>query len=457
MVDKSFRLKPMKSITEALVLAIGLIIYCREDVFAQNARSVQNPEIGKSVPAFTLEKIGNYGKTTASSKDLTGSFIILDFWNKGCVSCIQSFPKLNEVHEKYKGKLHIILIGTEEDGIDEMFERSRKRLGLKFPYAYNFPLYKQFVPQGAPHLLWIDDKGIVQAITSGDELKIRNIEAFLKGESFDFIDRSHNAYAKSAYTEYDPDKPYLVNGNGGDESDFIYRSLLGKRKPGTPSKAVYDVSPLTPFGDKMVYEGVGSLRELYTVAYTGKLQWRYGDSIYRTTYGKIMFELDDTTKFKVNRETGEGLYWYSLIVPAAKATPEHIMEGMQRDLHYYFGYEARVETRMLPCWRLSISDQAKEKLKTKGGTYSGESDYTFYKVTNAPVENVFRNLFNFNNYWENRTLPIVNETGMEGNVDVDIKVNITDWSDVQRALKELGFSLVKSERVFKVIVVAESK
>lgn len=58
--------------------------------------SLQHPEIGKPIPEFQLENIGNFKKSKMATADFKGRFVILDFWNKNCVSCVQSFPKLND-------------------------------------------------------------------------------------------------------------------------------------------------------------------------------------------------------------------------------------------------------------------------------------------------------------------------------------------------------------------------
>lgn len=415
------------------------------------------PEIGKPAPPFTLNSVENYSKQTVTSNDLKGKFVILDFWNKGCVSCVQSFPKLNEAHEEYKGRLDIILIGTEQEGIKPMFTNFKKKLTLRFPFAFNQALYNQFVPYGAPHLVWIDDKGVVQAITGGIDLTRANIDAFINGREFNFLDRSHKA--QTVNLDYDFQVPYLVNGNGGVAGEFLYRSLLQKYQANMPSSigGIENPPRVIKYREMAAHQGTGTLEELYRVAYTGELQWRFGDSIYNLMYPKIILELQDSALFDVDVKTGKGLYMYSLIVPESKATTAHFMKAMQKDLEVYFGYHARLEKRSFPVWILRASDELKKKIQTQQGPPSVHSNYGKLTVVNKPAQGVFRSLFFFCNYWENQTPPIFDETGIQGNIDLDISVNATDWADVQKELKKMGFSFTKSKRDFTVLVISDAQ
>lgn len=391
-----------------------------------------------------------------SADDFRGKFVILDFWNKGCVSCVQSFPKLNQLHSKFKDRVSIILVGTEEEGIEAKFEVYRKKLSLEFPFVFNFPLYNRFVPSGAPHLVWMDASGITQAITVGEALNDTNIEAFLEGRPFEFEDRSHSAFSKRDAYNYDSVKPYLINGNGGDGNDFLYRSLLAKYKAGMPERPFqpqFVPGLLIQDGDKTLIEGVADLLLLYKMAYTGNMEWRYGDSIYSVMYNHIILEVKDTSAFYSDKETAEGYYWYSLIIPSAKATGKYIMKGMQRDLQYYFGYEVKIEARVFDYLKLEATDKARKTLMTKGGVSSVKTNYASFKGSNIPLDRFFGYIFGLYNYG----MPIINDTGMESNVDMDINVVVTEWTDVKRLLTELGFTLTKARKEFKVIVVTDQK
>jgi thiol-disulfide isomerase/thioredoxin len=456
----------MKLLTKSLLLSLVLIVSIL--FLAQATAKESHPEIGKPVPDFTLENIGNYKKRRMTSEDFKGRFVILDFWSKTCVSCIQSFPKLNAIHKKFKDQIDLILVGTDEEGIEGIFTTSKERLELDFAFTFNMPLYKSFVTIGVPHLVWIDDKGIIKAISSGRDLTTANIEAFLRNEDFTFSDQSH-AKVESNKKDYNRSKPFLVNRNGGEEyeSIFRYRSLITEYIPGTPLIDWPDIylfrrrraSVGIPDGNRSIYETCASLKELYRMAYTGYVQWSYKDSIYSNVHGRIIFELSDSSLFNADRQNLTGLYWYSLVMPLEKATPAYVMERMQNDLRAYFGYYAKLETRRFPYLRVVASEKVK-KLKTKGGKQELQSDYSMFKATNIPLDLFFRDMFNFHNfhnYWDpNGAVPvIINEAGISENVDIDVKVISANWQDLVRVLNDLGFSLVRAEKDFKVLVISD--
>jgi thiol-disulfide isomerase/thioredoxin len=454
----------MKLLTKSLLLSLVLIVSIP---FLAQATAIENhPEIGKPAPDFVLENIGNYKKSRMTSEDFKGRFVILDFWNKTCVSCVQSFPKLNAIHKKYGNKIDLILVGNNGEGmegIEGMFATLKERLKLEFAFTFNASLYKSFVTIGIPHLVWIDDKGIIKAISPGGDLTTANIEAFLRGENFTFLDRSH-AKVEANKKDYNRSKPFLVNGNGGREYEpaFRYRSLITEYIPGTPLIDWPDIylfrrrrGPVgIPDGNRSVYETCASLKELYRMAYTGYVQWHYKDSIYSKVHGRMILELSDSSLFNADRENLTGLYWYSLVMPLEKATPAYVMERMQNDLKAYFGYNVRIETRRFPYLRVVASEKAK-KLKTKGGNPEAQGDHSMFKAINIPLDLFFQDVFNFHNYWDGNVPVIINETGISENIDIDVKVVGANWQDVIRVLNDLGFSLVRAEKEFKVLIISD--
>lgn len=430
---------------------------------AQGANIPAVPEIGKTAPFFELKNIGNFPKKSVTSTSLKGRYVILDFWNKNCVSCVQSFPKLNQVHELYKDKLDLILVGTEEEGIKQMFQTFAVKQNLKFPFAYNYELYKGFVAGGgAPHTVWIDDKGIVQVISYGNELTKSNIEAFLSDKRFSFRDKSHAALAKRELNSYDYSTPFLIDANGGDEykNNFKYRALITEFIPGTP-KMGWPVNQLFrfPFGitqdSRVLFEGSESLEALYRFAFTGYLQWSNYDTIYKYVYPKIILEMEDSSLF---RSADSGQYVYSLVAPKMHWSATYLMESMQNDLKRYFGYDARMESRIFSYLKIVATDKV-EKLKTKGEKTSLKTDYIMYKGINCPLNSFFQSSLGKLNYWETlgKVPVIINETGIDYNVDIDVKINCTDWKDVQKVFKELGFEFVAAEKEFKVLVIRDRK
>src|SRR5437867_13218875 len=113
----------------------GMIVHSQENKL---------PVVGKKCPDFILSDISNYPKKTASLKDFAGKWLVLDFWNKGCMGCLNSFPKMDSISRKFSDKMQFISVGytgsqydktPDDKAIRALYERLRKQLDLHFTIA----------------------------------------------------------------------------------------------------------------------------------------------------------------------------------------------------------------------------------------------------------------------------------------------------------------------------------
>jgi peroxiredoxin len=68
-------------------------------------------DTGKTLPNFTLP---NSNAKNISLSSVKNKYILVDFWYTGCAPCVAQFPKLRQLHKKYKTKFEII--GVSHDG-----------------------------------------------------------------------------------------------------------------------------------------------------------------------------------------------------------------------------------------------------------------------------------------------------------------------------------------------------
>lgn len=442
-------------LTVTLLQVLLLTCYAHAQTYRAYINRKNHPDISKPVYNFTIKDVHEYPKKVIKLHELKGQNIILDFWHKECVACIQSFPKMNELQKKFKGDVKIILVGLEDETnrIRGMYDLLKSRYNLELTHAFDSLAFWNICPSGAaPHLVWIDKNGIVQAVTN--QASENDIQDFVNGKKFVYKDYSYAA--QMAPRGYDGMLPFLIDGNGGEATDFLYRSVLSEYKQGKPMAGTYGSieRSLTIAG---MVQGTFALRYLYRLAYTGEYEWVVNDSLYGVVYPQMALEIKDSTAFMEDFNKSKGLYTYSLIVPPAKATVKHVMETMQRDLKTYFGYDATVETRNMPCWKLVASEKAKQAIKFKpaGSKPGGRYDYTGYELINTTMRGVmaatFLNAARFG-------APVIDKTGIEGTFDFELSnVRLNVWDDVVKALKEKGFDLIKEEMPMKVIVVRDPK
>lgn len=411
------------------------------------------PEIGKPIYNFTIKDVRNYPTKEIRLHDLKGRNIILDFWHKECVACIRSFPKMNELHKKFKNDVTIIIVGMEDNTnrIRDIYKTFQEKYNLEMVHAFDSMAFWNISQSGsAPKLIYIDKKGIVQAVTSSASEE--QIAAFIKGEPFEF---KNTSYSASLVRDYDNSKPYLVDGNGGDSDNFLYRSLLAKYERGMPWGGTSGTVERTLSYTNLL-QGTFSLKRLYWLAYTGIEDWMYSDSSYGKVYPYPVLELKDTTEFILDPDNYKGYYWYSLRVPKAKANKKHVMETIQRDLKTYFDYDVSFETRSMPCWKLVASEKAKTAYLSKTTDRKNAFyDYHGYNLVNITINSFIAATFSATG--TGYDIPIIDETGITGRIDIELKnITMNNWDAVVAAIREKGFDVIKSEHPMRVMVLRDA-
>ena len=193
------------------------------------------------------------------------------------------------------------------------------------------------------------------------------------------------------------------------------------------------------------------LLTLFNYAYYGVGRWDGNDTARSGKYyNTTILDMEDSSKFKFSYKYGKNLFSYSVSLPQSEATKEKVEAAMQKDLQNVFGYDARVETRLCPYFRLVASEKVREKLKTRGGkaTYSGIPKASF-KVTNYSFKRLLAMARS------NSTDLIVDETGITGNIDINMDCVQSDPSDIRKALVCNGFQLIPAEKEMQVLVISD--
>lgn len=424
--------------------------------------------INDPIPNFTLKDIEYSRNKELSSTDLRGKDVILCFWSRFCSGAYKNFSVMNELAKEFQGELEIIMIGGREnqihynnkeeiDSLKAFYKRTKKLQNLKLPVVYDLDLYQRFVPRGVPHLIWIDKTGIVKAVTASiDSIQIR---AFLKGEPFDFRDASYDGMIRTQERAdaYDFRQPFLVDGNGGESGDFVFRSLITPYTGNMPQGGLLTRNlDRYPILDKL--EGIASLINLYKLAYFG-YYWNYEDWFRDENYNQLILDIREPNIFDEYSYSipYKNIYWYSLIVPKYRSDSNSLKWKMQQDLEYYFGYKARIERKKMPYWRITAKERTKKRIRTSGGQYKVTTDqYTYLGVQNIPFTKYLKMLLVMIAPASNLELPIIDETGIDFNVDIQVtEVDKSEFSDIKRVLRQQGFNIEMTEKDFNVLIIED--
>jgi thiol-disulfide isomerase/thioredoxin len=439
------------------LLTLLLLFLGNSVIHAQTENQVVYPKIGSICPDFVLRNIRYFSKRQAALKDFDGKWLVLDFWNKYCSSCVASFPKVSALQKEFADKVQFMMVGIEdpEKQIEPMFAKFRVKENLTMPCAFDSLLANLWDISACPHIIIMDNKGIVQGITAS--LDSDQMERLLTGRHPDLIHVYDPSDTLDHRMPFIADKPFLLNGNGGIDSDFLFRSVLSEFKLG--SQVLFAPERIDASVKQGRFQVLGfPLYCLFNYAYFGvRFPGGFvGDSTRGEYHTKPVLEIKDSSLFEYSYTHDRNLFAYSLIMPPARASEENLKKAMQSDLHNYFGYESKVEYRKFRVWNLVATEDAKRKLQTKGGGLVYKETKTGFMARDWPFETLLNQLsFGFQDEI------IYDETGIKGNIDINLTDDVwpKTWITIQEARKALqacGLDLVPSQKEMKVVVIRDS-
>ncbi|MDP4265050.1 MAG: TlpA disulfide reductase family protein [Bacteroidota bacterium] len=368
------------------------------------------------------------------SLDLTKDFkhipIILDFFTAYCPVCFASMPHANELQQKFKGQIRFLLIGYDQGNVRSVYEKFKTKFDLRLEVRFDTVVAQQYKIQPFPRYVWIDRNGIVQAVTGPYKVTEKNVLNFI--ETGIMYDTDIERYS------FDRNKPYLINGNGGLDSNFLFRSLLTSWDESSPISTPSHIDFRVPYFQAL---GVTAL-SLYKLAYLGANDWDNADSLYGNVFPQPIL-LDSGIQHEAKR-----YYCYSVTVPLLDRY--RMRNILQNDLENYFGWEARVESRMMPYWRLICNGEC-DHLKSKATAERAEGTRIGFSLTRHSVSAIVDLLHsNFQN-----GPPFIDETGIDFPIDIKVSAILSDFDEFRNALRQNGLDLVEGKRMMKVLVIGQ--
>jgi AhpC/TSA family/Protein of unknown function (DUF3738) len=427
-------------------------------VWSQNIAPKTSLVIGEKCPDFQITGIKHSTVHSINLQKAKGKWLVLHFFSLGCSTNFGSLTKVDSFQRAFKESVQFVLIGKlspyvalKGKDIQSQYEAYRRRYGLELPVTYDSGIHISFKANATPYSILIDPAGIVRAKFVLALVKQDDFRRFMQGElrelpgDLSYLEQSLNV------KEYEWDQPLLENGNGGAADSYLYRSILVKHNPEllVGNRAIFN----SEIGRLLQFVNV-SLDDLYMMA--------YGDTVQRipmleqNSYGRLhhrpVWENKQASKYMDNYKNNTLYYSYSMRTPV-QLPVRRLQENMQRDLQNYFGFNVKVEKRVMPCWKLVSSASAAAKLATKGGEpYDGDYDYADFTLNNVPVSRLIKYLWAHNQFEP----PFVDSTGIVGNVDIHLQVFAFDSLDkIKEALRENGLDLVLSQKDMDVVVIGD--
>lgn len=455
----------MKYVT---ILFILLIIVGSPVLFAQENLNCQHPEIGQPIPDLKFSNVKFHSSNYLSFSDFRGKWLFVDFWFPGCSNCIKTLKPFNDLQVQFQKEIQFVLIGINEKkygGTEALYSKLQQKQRLQHISIYDSLVSAKWCIISMPHVLVVDPQGILRFVTTGQDLTAEKIKDLLEEKPVSLYPKQINSVSFEESSSSEPEKEMV-----------IYRSQISKWNGETPDGP--DVNRFVQLPPTYRQDGfrirATTLQGLYKQAYVGQSDWGLGNYIisksrdstywrakyidlYGRLYPEIAIEVSDQRPFNfdTNRPYTGGLFNYDMETCNVNLDREQLMQTMQQDLRNCFGYEVVIETRPMPYFKLVANSDRIKKLRSTENNFwiSPGSTAAGFQAKNISME---RFLSAVTNYISDRIPLIVNETGVDFCIDVELDADMTDFSKVKNSLNALGMDIVKGTKLMEVIVIKDA-
>lgn len=413
------------------------LLYC----FGQAPAQQKQLSIGDKVPDFAFSNVMNHKYSNARLSEFKSKLVVLDIWSSWCSACIEKFPKVQSLQDKFKGKAQFLLVNMQsrkfhddEAKIRGILNRVKNRTGvsINLPVIYNAEALDAAFPcREVPQLVWLVD-GKVKAITRATELTEENIQSVIEGKHVSFKMKQDRFDVNSR-------EPLFINGNGGDGEGTIYRSLLTKRIEGIGSHTGHRSEGNLVVG---IYSWNNSLLSLIRNGFPNEMD------VSRNMVFLDRKHLASMSPNDSDFQKLEEVYCYELIVPPT--TYQLARQQFRQDLQRYFNASVKRETRLMKCLVLKKERDVNYRSGNQTASIELNENAIQKHIRNYPV-NFIANLLN-----QYIPIPILNETGITQSIAIDLPHNIKDIEGLKKAFWEIGICVEEQERLIEVAVISFS-
>jgi thiol-disulfide isomerase/thioredoxin len=409
-------------------------------------------KVGDTIPEIILKGFLRDSLRQQKLSDFyKNKLLLIDLSATWCSPCVAAWPELDSIKKASNGDLQVLIVTQEKRKVvQKFFQRnvSISKLDMDFiadNIQENPVLFHEFPHKSVPEVVWINQKGIVIAITDSYKVTAENIRSAMN-------DQSVRLPVKKDVMEFDQDNYELA------DSLPLFSSMLTRYKPGILGLVRYlpllDSPKRTLVSDILVTDQ--DIVSLYREA-------AFHETISLTNQERFVVDLPDSIRLRCefdyyrDKTTDKDItswldkngYCYEL--KTNSAMPEGPMYSkMISDLNLYLNLNGHFEKRLLPCWLLKSS--AKQRLRTEGAIpkisyYAGTPQI----LQNQPISRLIEILNN-----DISTGQVLDNTGITGNIDVELTGCGfgTTPEVINKILKKSAFYLEKSRKFVEVFVLS---
>lgn len=438
-----------------LVITLALFVFCTA---TGNAQEIA---IGRQFPDVALTNIVNYPVKQAKISDFRGKLLILDFWATWCGPCVSMLSKTDSLQKQFDGKLQIMPVTTEsEKTVDLFLEKLNRNKHILPPSVTGDTILRKLSTHTyIPHYVWINTNGTVVAVTGMEEITSKNIQAVLDGNQQGLPVKKDNMRA------IDLDKAVFALGNPIKYGNEVHVESVNRKGVGYYSIFTGYIQGLPSFGTSRE----DSTRISVVNVNLGRLfMFAFGEfSIDFYSRNRLIVEARDTSLFFAPSYAQRGQdfinwlnegngYCYELQVPPSLV--EKKIGIMQDELNRYFGalygIEGKLEKRKQKVLAL-VRTSDKDKLTTKGQKEDLQVNKFYMGLKNTHFDWFLHTLKT--KYLQLSPLPLFDETGITGFVDMEINANLANVQEINKELEKYDLRFVEKEKEINMIIIRDKK
>jgi len=414
---------------------------------AVNAQLTQL-NIGDKLPDIYWGKFLDDPSNKLKVSDLKGKLVILDFWNIRCSVCLKGMPKMDSLQQKFKEQLQILTITyNNEQEVKGLFSKIKKQRP-DLPFIISDTIFNSLFPHdGDPLHVWINQEGVVSAITFHYNTNEETVSKFLNGIDPKLSRRRDFGYDNQYPVASEQNSSLLELAT---DYSFLFQGL-----------EEYSGSESIRIEDDMIRVINGQILRLYKIAYNNELYGFNVNNFNIRTNNRIIIETKGIDRFKppieetkVSEWIKQNVYSYELKVPLEKTCEK--FKRMREDLDRYFPFKAKIENRKVKCLVLTSSKPG-EPLKTKDTCTSVFETMTKGKtliIRNKPVISLISSILYSNTTYP---YPIIDGTNFKNNIDITIMSKLSDLKSLNEELKSFGLYLVEKEMQISMLVISDKR
>ncbi|GAA4326188.1 redoxin domain-containing protein [Mucilaginibacter gynuensis] len=408
-------------------------------------------QIGDQVPNVTITglsgfRVNNKPVSKLPLSHFRGKLLIISFWATWCAPCRAMMPVEDSLQKVFGDRITILPVTYQPEVVAApVLSAMRKVHDLKLPgVTGDTVLHRLFPHHALPHYVWVDAKGIIRAITEEKEVTAEKIRAMLSGTGT-------LAQKKDIVQPYDGMLPLLAGSNGGDGAGLKYHALLSSYIPGLEAGMTvtkFDSSSGQRFNVRNV-----PFVWICRLAFADKGRWFQDSRI--AVLSKDSARLNSHLSGQAYMDwLAQGNGWcYELLVPPSLSLQAFPL--IQTDLKRLFpAYEVTVETRKTKCLAL-VRTSGSDKLATKGGEVLVDIDPYKARLRNSTLTQLMKRLDH--QYLQNSPLPVVDQTGYTGRVDLSVDGRLSDVPTLNKALAVYDLAFEEKEAAVEMLVIRDAR